>query len=86
MYPTSDTVTPKKCTRKGRPVRFLRCKSRDRSKSSLTFTESTRRLFKKLAAGEAPIQKGRHLPCRWALAGIGAGALSDPIPQRPVFP
>ena len=39
------------------PVGFPRFKSTDRSKPSVTFVESTRRLSKKVAAGEASIQK-----------------------------
>ena len=45
----------KKGIRKGRPVGFPRFQSRDRSKPSVTFTESTRHLAKTVAAGEAPI-------------------------------
>lgn len=45
----------KKGDRKGRAVEFLRCKSRDRSKPSVTFVESARRLAKNMAAGEASI-------------------------------
>ncbi|MEI7858629.1 MAG: hypothetical protein WCI26_02250 [Acidimicrobiales bacterium] len=47
----------KKGDRKGRAVEFLRCKSRDRSKPSVTFVESARRLAKKVVAGEASISK-----------------------------
>ena len=47
----------KKGTRKGRPVGFPRCKSRDRSKPSDTFTESTRQLAKKVTIS--------HVGGRW---------------------
>ena len=65
--PAHERLPPKQGTRKGRPVGFPRCKSRDRSKSSVTFVESTRRLSKKVAAGEAAIQKVTisHVGGRW---------------------
>ena len=65
--PAHERLPPKQGTRKGRPVGFPRCKSRDRSKSSVTFVESTRRLSKKEAAGEAAIQKVTisHVGGRW---------------------
>ena len=57
----------KKSVRKGRSVGFPRCKSTDRSKPSDTFTESTRHLAKKVAAGEASVQKDTilHIGGRW---------------------
>ena len=64
--------SPKKGVRKGRAVGFPRCKSRDHSKPSVTFTESTRpptrRLAKKVATGEASIQKDTisHVGGRWS--------------------
>ncbi len=65
--PAHERLPPKQGTRKGRPVGFPRCKPRDRSKSSVTFVESTRRLSKKVAAGEAAIQKVTisHVGGRW---------------------
>ena len=57
----------KKGTRNGRPVGFPRFKSRDRSKPSVTFTESTSRLAKKVADDTATIQKVTisHVGGRW---------------------
>ena len=62
----------KKGVRTGRAVGFPRFRSRDRSKPSDTFTESTRpptrSLAKKVATGEASIQKDTisHVGGRWS--------------------
>ena len=57
----------KKSVRKGRSVGFPRFKSTDRSKPSEAFTESTRHLAKRVAAGEASVQKDAilHVGGRW---------------------
>ena len=65
----------KKGTRKGRPVGFPRCKSRDRSKPSDTFTESTRQLAKKVTIS--------HVGGRWQESVLEQYLIQDQI--RPVF-